>query len=139
MTQEVKLFTNFSEEEFIGVWNKKPYPFKPSASQPLPGYLAEHFAKHLIDREINKRINKGEKTDSGHELMTNNKVEREKYMNKCVTNLGDEVEDETEMEVNVLKHKFKKSSKKKDEKKEEPKTKKEVKKEEKEFEELNEK
>jgi len=49
-----KRFTNFSNETFIGVWNKEQFPFKAGETMLLQGYLADHFAKHLIDRELGK-------------------------------------------------------------------------------------
>ena len=46
------LFTNFSEETFTGYWNGKGKTFKPGQSVYMPNYLAEHFAKHLVNREL---------------------------------------------------------------------------------------
>lgn len=48
------LFTNFSTEEFIGHWDGKPRKFAPGESLYMPTYLAEHFAKHLTNRELLK-------------------------------------------------------------------------------------
>lgn len=49
-----KRFTNFSNEDFIGIWNKEQFPFKAGETMLLQGYLADHFAKHLVDRELGK-------------------------------------------------------------------------------------
>jgi len=56
MNEEVKavLFKNFSDEEFTCSWNKVPYKFKPGQEMYVEDWKGEHFAKHLIDREINK-------------------------------------------------------------------------------------
>ena len=51
--QEI-VFTNYTDEDFEGKWNKKIYLIKAHKSYYLPFYLAEHFGKHLVDREINK-------------------------------------------------------------------------------------
>lgn len=51
------LFTNFSDKEFIGMWSKRQFKFPPGASKYLPTYLAEHFAKHLTNRELIKEGN----------------------------------------------------------------------------------
>ena len=51
------LFTNFSNEEFIGYWNGKPKKFSPGQSLYMPDYLAQHFAKHLTNRELIKKGN----------------------------------------------------------------------------------
>jgi len=46
------LFTNFSTEEFIGYWDGKGKKFAPGESVYMPDYLAQHFAKHLVNREL---------------------------------------------------------------------------------------
>lgn len=48
------LFTNFSTEDFTGFWNGKGRKFNPGQSLYLPDYLARHFAKHLVNRELLK-------------------------------------------------------------------------------------
>ena len=52
-------FTNFSKEEFIGYWDGKAKKFAPGKSVPMPDYLAAHFAKHLTNRELLRRDDKG--------------------------------------------------------------------------------
>lgn len=54
------LFTNFTEEEFTGFWDGKGKTYKPGQSQYMPSYLAEHFATHLVNRELLRRDSKGE-------------------------------------------------------------------------------
>lgn len=49
------LFTNWTDEDFSHTWNGEPYEFKKGESILLPEYLATHFAKHLVDRELQKR------------------------------------------------------------------------------------
>lgn len=46
------LFSNFTTEEFIGYWDGKPKKFAPGQSIYMPDYLARHFAKHLVNREL---------------------------------------------------------------------------------------
>lgn len=46
------LFTNFSTEEFTGYWDGKGKRFAPGESVYMPDYLAQHFAKHLVNREL---------------------------------------------------------------------------------------
>src|SRR3990167_7485883 len=48
------LFTNFTGEEFIGSWDGKLKPFAPGKSLYLPDLVAQHFAKHLVNRELLK-------------------------------------------------------------------------------------
>lgn len=45
-------FHNFSSEAFTGYWNGKPKTFKAGERVYMPAYLAEHFAKHLANREL---------------------------------------------------------------------------------------
>ena len=45
-------FHNFSGEPFTGYWNGKPKTFKAGERVYMPSYLAEHFAKHLANREL---------------------------------------------------------------------------------------
>lgn len=74
--QEI-IFTNFTDEDFDGRWNEsinhKVWRLKAGKSYYLPFYLAEHFAKHLVDRELNKR-----------NLPTNH-FSRQELLDKCVT------------------------------------------------------
>lgn len=51
--QEI-IFTNWTDEMFVGQWNKREYKIEAGKSYYLPFYLAEHFAKHLVDRELYK-------------------------------------------------------------------------------------
>lgn len=46
------LFTNFSNEDFIGHWDGKGKKFTPGQTMYMPDYLAAHFAKHLVNREL---------------------------------------------------------------------------------------
>lgn len=46
------LFTNFSNEPFTGYWDGKAKTFKAGQSLYMPDYLAQHFAKHLTNREL---------------------------------------------------------------------------------------
>lgn len=46
------LFTNFSTESFTGYWDGKAKTFAPGKSMYMGDYLAQHFAKHLSNREL---------------------------------------------------------------------------------------
>lgn len=95
--QEI-VFTNFSEEEFEGRWNKKIWRLKAGRSYYLPFYLAEHFAKHLVNRELNKRATKeiadlrkaepridSKEVDRREQSIIGNLNLRQELMDKCVT------------------------------------------------------
>lgn len=46
------LFTNYSDQEFTGYWDGKPYKFKAGQSKYMPDWMARHFAKHLTNWEL---------------------------------------------------------------------------------------
>lgn len=48
-------FRNYSDETFIGFWNSEKYTFKPGAEFYMEEWKASHFAKHLANRELQKR------------------------------------------------------------------------------------
>ena len=94
--QEI-VFTNYSDEEFEGRWNKKVYRLKANKSYYLPFYLAEHFAKHLVNRELNKRASAevkeirkidpridSKEVDRREQSIIGNLVLRQELMDKCI-------------------------------------------------------
>lgn len=70
-------FKNFSDEDFVGVWNSVPFTIPAGMEMYFEDYKAQHFAKHLIDRELNRL-----------DIKTNNQVERNKLMSLALP--GDE-------------------------------------------------
>jgi len=69
---EVKKFKNYSEDDFIYSFDGVPHTFKKGMEIFLEDYKAEHFAKHLVDREMN-RMN----------VLTNNMSVRAELLTKC--------------------------------------------------------
>lgn len=65
-------FTNFSTEDFTWKYDGIPYTFPAGSTMFLEAYKAEHFAQHLVDRELDR---KG--------IPTNNLVERNKLGALC--------------------------------------------------------
>jgi len=51
---ESVLFVNWTDEDFTGMWGKEDYRIARGQKIYFPRYLADHFAKHLVDREMNK-------------------------------------------------------------------------------------
>jgi hypothetical protein len=49
-----KIF-NIDVEDFTGYLNKEPYEIKKGEYRTLPKFVAEHLAKHLIDRILQKK------------------------------------------------------------------------------------
>ena len=78
--QEI-IFTNWTTKDFEGMWAKKIYKLAAGKAYYLPFYLAEHFAKHLVDRELNEK-----------KLPTNH-FSRQELIDKCVTILEVKPED----------------------------------------------
>lgn len=91
------IFTNFTSKDFEGQWNKKIYVLKAGRQYYLALYLAEHFAKHLVDRELNDmaqaeiksiraidpRIDQRE-VERREQAILSNPVLRQELMDKCV-------------------------------------------------------
>lgn len=52
---QAKAITNYTDESFTGYWDKVPYIIPAGATIYLEDWKADHLAKHLIDRELNKK------------------------------------------------------------------------------------
>lgn len=48
-------FKNFTDDVFVWDWDKVSYTFLPRTETYMEDFKARHFAKHLVDRELNKR------------------------------------------------------------------------------------
>jgi hypothetical protein len=51
---EAKLFKNFTEQDFSWKFDGVPYSFKAGQEIYLEDFKAEHFAKHLVDAELQR-------------------------------------------------------------------------------------
>ena len=80
-------FTNWTKEDFYHKWDSVQYTFKAGESEMVQDYLAHHFAKHLAQREINKR----------NKLMTDRKYKE--FYDKCLS--GDEVSSESSLKLEM--------------------------------------
>lgn len=49
----MKLFTNWTKDDFTYTFNNIPYTFKANSSTELDDGVADHFALHLANRELN--------------------------------------------------------------------------------------
>ena len=67
------LFTNFTDQEFIGYWDGKGKKFTPGSSLYMPDYLARHFAKHLVNKELLRTDASGNLIHKDGEKMTSPK------------------------------------------------------------------
>lgn len=48
------VFSNWTSEDFTGQWGGVATTIKAGETKEFPMYLAYHFTKHLVDRELNK-------------------------------------------------------------------------------------
>lgn len=47
-------FFNWTDRDFTWSWNSEPYTFRAGESLTLEDWKAEHFAGHLVDRELHR-------------------------------------------------------------------------------------
>lgn len=58
---KTRKFYNWSDESFSYPWASEPYTFEPGEERIMEAGVAEHFAKHLADRELRRQgYNPGE-------------------------------------------------------------------------------
>lgn len=86
-----KRFTNFSDELFVGIWDKVDYPIEAGETVLIQDFLAEHFAKHLIDRELTKQ-----------DIPTGSEIRRRELYAKCVGVTTIKAEDPTKLRSEIL-------------------------------------
>ena len=89
------IFHNFTDKDFTGFWNGKPYTFKPGAKKQYPKGIAEHFAKHLANQVL---------TESGKETYTSPKKPLEVPAFMDIFNkarLYEEVPDEDNLDIPI--------------------------------------
>jgi hypothetical protein len=55
------LFTNVDDEDFVGMWGGKEYTIRAGEIQSFYRYMTYHFAKHLIDKILLKEDPEGKK------------------------------------------------------------------------------
>lgn len=93
-----KKFHNFSNEDFTWKYDGIPYTFPAGQDTYLEDAKADHFAKHLVDREMN-RPEVYEGFPKG--IPTNNLKERAKFEAKCFPS-GDEVSSAEALNLNEV-------------------------------------
>lgn len=49
------LFTNWTAKDFTHAWANVPYTFKAGQAMYMEDWKAKHFAKHLVNRELNEQ------------------------------------------------------------------------------------
>ena len=91
--QAAKKFHNYSTEDFTGFWDKVAYTVKAGETIMLPGFLADHIAKHFVDREMMKE---------NKVVALNSEFSRKPYLDKCFVGESIAVHNELEAEVKAL-------------------------------------
>lgn len=66
-------FINFTDQGFVGYWNGKGRKYPAGASEYMPDYLAKHFAKHLVNRELLRTKSDGTLVHKDGDKMTSPK------------------------------------------------------------------
>jgi len=89
-------FHNFSSEPFTGYWNGKPKTFKVGEKVYMPAYLAEHFAKHLANREL---IRTGKETYTSPKFPRQVPVFMEMFNKAYIADTALEADNEIDAEI----------------------------------------
>lgn len=84
------LFVNFRDEEFTGQWDSKEFKFAPKETRWLPFWLAVHFAKHLVNDEMNAR-----------KIRTDD-PSRESFVAKCIGNEPEKKNEDDPLGIEIL-------------------------------------
>lgn len=93
MTMEAKLFKNYTDEVFTWKFNGMVHTFQPGQEIYLEDFKADHFAKHLVDRELTKA-----------NIQTNNEQARKQLTAKCFP-VAEVVTSEEALNLNTKKEK----------------------------------
>lgn len=80
--QAVK-FTNWTDEDFSWKFDGVLYTFRAGETMFMESDKAEHFAKHLVDREMNRMNQEKGLSGTKGELSTNRVDLRKEFWDKC--------------------------------------------------------
>lgn len=93
-----KKFKNFSNEDFTWKYDGVAYTFPAGQETYLEDFKADHFANHLVDREIHKE-NKVQGRTGNKEVSTASKPDRARLLALCFPGT-DEVTPEVALNLN---------------------------------------
>ena len=92
-------FVNFSKEDFTWSLNKVPYTFPAGSVKYMSFGVANHFAKHLVNREL---LRKGRENDTSPKTPGDNPFFMELF-NQCIQPVADAGEtDQTKIEEEAI-------------------------------------
>lgn len=114
---DLKSFTNYTDENFKCSWDGEPYTVAAGETRQFPPFLAEVFAKHFADRELNKAgKSTGDKKAKAEIfekcLGITIKVEEKEEEKSDGAKLKEEIEEKEEEFTDLKEEKPKKSKKK---------------------------
>lgn len=93
------LFHNFTDKPFTGYWNGRAKTFKPGAQMMMEAYLAEHYAKHLVNQIL---IERGDFTSTSPKKPEQVPNFMELFKKACIIDESTEDDDESETSTRVL-------------------------------------
>jgi len=101
--QVSRKFFNFSKFDFTWKYDGVEYDFPKQDGTTLLDYMAELFAKHLIDREINRLSDNETDKEKKKKFITNNQTLRKEMYAKCFPSKKDIVyEDVNKATTDIL-------------------------------------
>lgn len=100
-------FTNFTDQDFTGWWDGKSREFPSGSSTYMPDYLAQHYAKHLVNRELLKTKRDGTLIYKGGDKMTSPKFPEQvplymELFNQACTVMEEETTERKKDDVDTL-------------------------------------
>ena len=82
------LFTNFSDQPFTWFWDSIPQTFEAGGSEFMEMWRARHFAKHLINREMQRQDVKytpEERKFKTHLILDEDSLLRVELVKRCIS------------------------------------------------------
>lgn len=93
------LFHNFTEKDFTGYWNGRAKTFKAGAQVYMESYLAEHYAKHLVNSVL---ISRGDYTSTSPKKPTEVPKFMELFDKACIRQEDTDEQDSAETTTDIL-------------------------------------
>lgn len=106
-------FVNFSDETFIGKYDGEAFTYEPGKEEWLPSGIAMLFAKHLIDREINKLADLEPDEKKRDKISTMNEGLRRQFGDKCLfgQDVINEKQSDLKADIDILNKEMEKKEK----------------------------
>lgn len=98
------MFTNWSAEAFVGMWDGNSFTFEPGESKWFEEGIARHFAKHLANRELirdKKEFNTSPSTPKDNPIFM-------EYFEKALVEESEVAKNEVELDSIIMEKEAKK-------------------------------